>query len=78
MADQDELFVPVMDVASVEGVLEWRINDYAVSNSKSLYESLEIAFRLAKVFSSALHHFGLSSTSPINFEDLLDFCRLEF
>ena len=78
IADQNELFDPVVDAAPAEGVLEWHINDYAVSNSKSLYESLEIAFRLTKVYSSALHHFGLSSTSPVNFEDLLDSCRLEF
>ena len=39
VADQNELFDPVVDAAPAEGVLEWHINDYAVSNSKSLYES---------------------------------------
>ena len=59
--DDDEWFEPVLDAASSEGVLGWRINDYAIPNSKTLNDSLEVAFRLTRVYSSALHQFGLSS-----------------
>jgi len=76
--DDDEWFEPVLDAASSEGVLGWRINDYAVPNSKTLNDSLEVAFRLTRVYSSALHQFGLSSSIPINFMDLLESCKLEF
>ena len=78
VVDQDDWFEPVLDAAPLDGVLGWRISDYAIPNSKSLNDSLEVAFRLTRVYSSALHQFGLSSSIPINFMDLLESCRLEF
>ena len=78
VVDQDDWFEPVLDATSSEGVLGWRICDYAIPNSKSLNDSLEVAFRLTKVYTTALHQFGVGSSIPINFKDLLVSCRLEF
>ena len=78
VVDQDDWFEPALDAASSEGVLGWRISDYAIPNSKYLVDSLEVAFRLTKVYTTALHQFGVGSSIPINFKDLLVLCRLEF
>ena len=42
---QVELSEPDVNVASSGGVFEWYINDYAIYNSKTLLETLEIASR---------------------------------
>ena len=73
--DHDEWFEPVLDAASSEGVLGWRISNYAVPNSKTLNDSLEVAFRLTGVYSSALHQFGLTTSIPIDYMGLLNSCR---
>ena len=75
---QVESSEPDVNVASSGGVFEWYINDYAIHNSKTLLETLEIASRLIKVYSTAIHHFSFSAVNSINFMNLLEACRLEF